>query len=112
MCCSSGIIFGLYCYGGLWPGQFECVPYYTTMIPLVVEIIIIRCYNCNPWTCVTISNLASVLIYAVFMPVPVLPMIVFFFSLVKLWVMFLSSIDFFIMFLVKDQVEHSQYIME
>ena len=34
--CSSDIIFGLYCYCGLWPGQFEGVPYYPTMVPLEV----------------------------------------------------------------------------
>ena len=34
MWCSSGLIFGYYCGGGLCLGQVKCVPFYLMMAPL------------------------------------------------------------------------------
>ena len=54
---------------------------------------IIRCYNWNPWRCATIGKLVLVLGSTVFIPVLVVPIIMLFICLVKLWIIFISVVE-------------------
>ena len=54
------------------------------------EIIITRCYNWNPWRCGTIGSLVLVMGSRVLLPVIVIPIMILFICLVKLWILFLS----------------------
>ena len=56
------------------------------------ETIIIRCYNCNPWSFGTIGELVLVLGYVVLLPVLFIPIIMLVIYIVKLLIIFLSMV--------------------
>ena len=57
------------------------------------KIIIIRCYNWILLMCVTIGELVLVLGSTVFLPVLVIPIIILFICIFKLWLLFLSVVE-------------------
>ena len=89
--CSSGIIFGSYSDGGL--ARLNVYYFLSCCYTWSQEIIIIRCYNCNPWSCVTIGELVLVMVFAVLLTVLVIPIIMLFICLVKLFFLFTYMVE-------------------
>ena len=90
---SSGIIFGSCCDGVLWLDRFNVYHLLSFWPTWRQEIIIIRYYNCNPCRCGTIGQLVLVMGSVLLLPVLVIPIIMLFICLVKLWVLFLSVVE-------------------
>ena len=57
------------------------------------EIIIIRCYNWNSCWCGTIGGFVLIMGSTVLLHVLVIPIIMLFICLVKLWIIFLSMVE-------------------
>ena len=91
--CSSIIISGSCCDGGLWIEQVECVPYTPVQVPL--EVVnnhhqVLKLQSFEVWYH---RELVFVLGYTVLPPVLVILMIVFFISIGKLWIISLSVVE-------------------
>ena len=96
--CSSGIIFGSCCDGGLWLVQVECVPFYPIMAHLEAGN---NHYQMLKWETLELFHhreLVLVLWYTVLLPVKVIPMILLSISLVKLWILFISVVETLVIF--------------
>ena len=76
------------------------------------EIIIIRCYNFNPWRCVTIGEFMLVKGAAVLLHVLVIPVIMLFIYLVKLRIIFLCVVETLFISPVDDQVQYLQHLVD
>ena len=87
--CSSGI-FSFCFYGGLWPGQVECVPSSPKLEYLNVRNHHHQVLKLEPLEVWYHGALVLVLVYVVLLPVPDIPVIAFFVSIDKLCIMFLS----------------------
>ena len=93
MWCSSGIIFGSCCNGDLWIGQVKCVPLSPVLENLEAENHHHQVLKLEPLEMWHHRKLVLVLGYMVFLTVLVIPVIMFFIYLLKLWILFISMVE-------------------